>query len=152
MRGCEKELRSPRWWKISGQDHGVAVDYRKDTTWKTCSVRIAVEGTSAADMALRGTAADIARLRDLLSQPKASIKDHHSFAALDLEFHITIAKASGNSLFDLVSMIRGQLAGACRSSAASECHAAFIQRAQDHIQGHRTTGRRCISQSNACAP
>jgi GntR family transcriptional regulator, transcriptional repressor for pyruvate dehydrogenase complex len=75
-------------------------------------VRIALEGTAAADMALRGTAADIARLRDLLSQLNASIKDNHNFAALDLEFHITIAKASGNSLlFDLVSMIRGQLAG-----------------------------------------
>jgi GntR family transcriptional repressor for pyruvate dehydrogenase complex len=75
-------------------------------------VRISLEGTAAADMALRGTEADIARLRDLLSQLKASVKDHHNFAALDLEFHITIAKASGNSLlFDLVSMIRGQLAG-----------------------------------------
>jgi GntR family transcriptional regulator, transcriptional repressor for pyruvate dehydrogenase complex len=75
-------------------------------------VRIALEGTAAADMALRGTEADIAKLRDLLSQLKASIKDNHDFAALDLEFHITIAKASGNSLlFDLVSMIRGQLAG-----------------------------------------
>jgi GntR family transcriptional repressor for pyruvate dehydrogenase complex len=75
-------------------------------------VRIALEGTAAADMAVRGAEADIARLRDLLSQMKASIKDNEQFATLDLEFHITIAKASGNSLlFDLVSMIRGQLAG-----------------------------------------
>ena len=39
-------------------------------------------------------------------------QEAHNFAALDLEFHITIARASGNSLlFDLVSMIRGQLVG-----------------------------------------
>jgi GntR family transcriptional regulator, transcriptional repressor for pyruvate dehydrogenase complex len=75
-------------------------------------VRIALEGTAAANVAVRGSHADIARLRDLLSQMKTSIKDKDHFAALDLEFHIAIAKTSGNSLlFDLVSMIRSQLVG-----------------------------------------
>jgi hypothetical protein len=55
-------------------------------------------------------------------------QEAHNFAALDLEFHITIARASGNSLlFDLVSMIRGQLVGGLsNSSVASQCHSAFI--------------------------
>jgi GntR family transcriptional regulator, transcriptional repressor for pyruvate dehydrogenase complex len=91
----------------------VAVDYGETRHRKNLlEVRIALEGTPAVDMALRGTAADIAKHRSILSQLKASIKDNHNFAALDLEFHITIARAPGNSLlFDLVSMIRGQLVG-----------------------------------------
>jgi GntR family transcriptional regulator, transcriptional repressor for pyruvate dehydrogenase complex len=75
-------------------------------------VRIALEGTAAADAALRGKQADFVKLRELLAQLKDAIKNRDRFAALDLEFHIAIAKASGNSLlFDLVSMIRSQLAG-----------------------------------------
>jgi GntR family transcriptional repressor for pyruvate dehydrogenase complex len=40
----------------------------------------------------------------------AALKDEKRFAALDLEFHVTLAEASENFLIvDLVSMIRGQL-------------------------------------------
>jgi GntR family transcriptional regulator, transcriptional repressor for pyruvate dehydrogenase complex len=39
--------------------------------------------------------------------------DQRRFTALDLDFHIALAKASGNSLAaDLITMIRGQLAKA----------------------------------------
>jgi GntR family transcriptional regulator, transcriptional repressor for pyruvate dehydrogenase complex len=73
-------------------------------------VRIALEGVAAANMALNGTDADIARLGALLARMKNSIDDKKQFAAYDLEFHVTIAKASGNTLlFDLISMIRNQL-------------------------------------------
>jgi GntR family transcriptional regulator, transcriptional repressor for pyruvate dehydrogenase complex len=73
-------------------------------------VRIALEGTAAADVALRGSEEAIARLGALLAKMKTSLKDKKRFAELDLEFHVTLAKASGNSLlFDLVSMIRSQL-------------------------------------------
>ena len=73
-------------------------------------VRIALEGVAAANMALKGTEADIGRLGDLLAKMKSSMNDKKQFAAYDLEFHVTIAQASGNSLlFDLISMIRNQL-------------------------------------------
>jgi GntR family transcriptional repressor for pyruvate dehydrogenase complex len=73
-------------------------------------VRIALEGVAAANMALHGTEADIAKLGALLAKMKSSVKDKKQFAAFDLEFHVTLAKASGNSLlFDLICMIRNQL-------------------------------------------
>jgi GntR family transcriptional repressor for pyruvate dehydrogenase complex len=73
-------------------------------------VRVALEGIAAANVAREGSQADMARLSTLLSKMKSSVKDKKQFAALDLEFHVTLAKASGNSLlFDLVSMIRTQL-------------------------------------------
>jgi GntR family transcriptional repressor for pyruvate dehydrogenase complex len=73
-------------------------------------VRIALEGIAAANVAREGSQADIARLSTLLAKMKSSVKDKKQFAALDLEFHVTLAKASGNSLlFDLICMIRNQL-------------------------------------------
>ncbi len=74
-------------------------------------VRLALEGIAAASAAQRGTDADIAILRGPLEKMKLAIKNEKRFAALDLEFHVGIAKASENQLlFDLISMIRGQLA------------------------------------------
>lgn len=73
-------------------------------------VRIALEGIAAANAARHSSDADLARLGILLKKMKASVKDKKRFAALDLEFHIALAKASGNSLLiDLISMIRSQL-------------------------------------------
>jgi GntR family transcriptional repressor for pyruvate dehydrogenase complex len=73
-------------------------------------VRIALEGIAAANVAQYGTDADIARLGSLVAKMKTSVKDRKQFAALDLDFHVSLSKASGNSLlFDLVSMIRNQL-------------------------------------------
>jgi GntR family transcriptional repressor for pyruvate dehydrogenase complex len=73
-------------------------------------VRIALEGVAAANVALHGTEADIAKLQSLLAKTKSSVKDKKKFAAYDLEFHVTLAKASGNSLlFDLICMIRNQV-------------------------------------------
>jgi GntR family transcriptional repressor for pyruvate dehydrogenase complex len=74
-------------------------------------VRLALEGIAAASAAERGTEADIAVLLSLLHKMKLAVHDERRFAALDLEFHVSIAKASENALlFDLISMIRGQLA------------------------------------------
>lgn len=73
-------------------------------------VRIALEGIAAANVARDGTEADFAKLATILGKMKTAVKDKKQFAALDLEFHVTLAKASGNSLlFDLISMIRNQL-------------------------------------------
>lgn len=73
-------------------------------------VRIALEGIAAAKVATFGGKDNIAKIEALLSKMKAAVTDARRFAALDLEFHITLAKASGNALlYDLISMIRGQL-------------------------------------------
>jgi len=73
-------------------------------------VRIALEGVSAANAALRATEEDRKKFRALLIEMKAAAKDARKFAVLDVDFHIALANSSGNTLvFDLVSMIRGHL-------------------------------------------
>ena len=74
-------------------------------------VRIALEGLAAASAARRGNQPAIHLLQDLLNKMDDSMEDPKRFAALDLDFHLALAKASENNLIlDLVSMIRGQLA------------------------------------------
>ncbi len=74
-------------------------------------VRIAIEGIAAAKAASFAGEQEMARIDALIGRMKEAVGDAKRFAALDLEFHVTLAKASGNALlFDLVSMIRGQLA------------------------------------------
>ncbi len=76
-------------------------------------VRIALEGLAAASAARQGNKAAIQILQDLLNKMDDSMDDPKRFAALDLDFHLALAKASENHLIlDLVSMIRGQLARA----------------------------------------
>ena len=88
-------------WRLITEKHDIV---------NLLEVRIALEGVAAADMALNGTDADVAKLGVLLAKMKTSVNDKKQFAAYDLEFHVTIAKASGNTLlFDLISMIRNQL-------------------------------------------
>lgn len=73
-------------------------------------VRIGLEGVSAANAALRASEEDIGRFQDLIAKMKLARDDARKFAVLDVEFHIALAKASGNALvFDLVSMIRNHL-------------------------------------------
>jgi GntR family transcriptional repressor for pyruvate dehydrogenase complex len=73
-------------------------------------VRIALEGVSAANAALRATDDDIEKFQQLLAKMKAAAKDASKFAVLDVEFHVALANSSGNTLvFDLVSMIREHL-------------------------------------------
>jgi GntR family transcriptional repressor for pyruvate dehydrogenase complex len=73
-------------------------------------VRLALEGVSAGNAALRATGDDIERFKSLLAKMKVAAKDAKKFAVLDVEFHVAVAKSSGNGLvFDLVSMIRSHL-------------------------------------------
>lgn len=73
-------------------------------------VRTALEGVSAANTALHGTPVDIEKLRKVLAKMKAALKDEKTFAALDLEFHVTLAAASDNTLVsDMISLIRSRL-------------------------------------------
>lgn len=74
-------------------------------------VRIGLEGVSAANAALRATQKELEHLEELISQMKGAVQERKHFASLDLEFHLALARASGNDfLIDLISMIRSQLA------------------------------------------
>jgi GntR family transcriptional regulator, transcriptional repressor for pyruvate dehydrogenase complex len=74
-------------------------------------LRISLEGLAAASSAKRATDEDIRYLEALIRSMKNSLSDSKRFGALDLDFHLGLARASQNqAVFDLVSMIRGQLA------------------------------------------
>jgi len=73
-------------------------------------VRLALEVMSAAKAAANATEGDLNELRELVAKMKTCGTNETQFARLDAEFHVVIAKASGNTLIlDLVSMIRRQL-------------------------------------------
>jgi len=73
-------------------------------------VRIALEGVTAASVAMRATEEDLANLQGMILKMEAALNNEKAFAALDLEFHILLATISQNFLiYDLVAMIRGQL-------------------------------------------
>jgi GntR family transcriptional regulator, transcriptional repressor for pyruvate dehydrogenase complex len=97
-----KFLRKIMEWRLISENHDIE---------NLLEVRVALEGVSAAYSALNATPADIEKARKLLAQMKSALKDKKQFAVLDLEFHITLANASGNAvLYDLISVIRSQLA------------------------------------------
>ena len=88
-------------WRIITEQHDIE---------DLMQVRIALEGVTAASAALRGSDEELAKLRVLIAKMEAHVNDEKRFAALDLEFHITMATISKNFLiYDLVTMIRGQL-------------------------------------------
>jgi GntR family transcriptional regulator, transcriptional repressor for pyruvate dehydrogenase complex len=76
-------------------------------------VRIALESLTAASVATNRLEEDLRDLDELLTRMKAAQNDARRFGELDLEFHLTLARASGNTLVvDLITMIRGQVAKA----------------------------------------
>jgi GntR family transcriptional repressor for pyruvate dehydrogenase complex len=88
-------------WRIITEQHDIE---------DLMEVRIALERITAARAARLGDKDQLAKLEQLLAKMETAVKDTKRFALLDLEFHINLAHASDNFLiFDLVSMIRGQL-------------------------------------------
>jgi GntR family transcriptional repressor for pyruvate dehydrogenase complex len=88
-------------WRIITEQHDIE---------NLMEVRVALESVSAARAARLGDEEDLAKLDQILAKMETVVKDPKRFAALDLEFHVCLASASNNFLiFDLVSMIRGQL-------------------------------------------
>ncbi len=88
-------------WRIITEQHDIE---------DLMQVRIALEGVTAASVALRGSEEDLAKLELVIKKMESVLNDEKKFAALDLEFHITMATISKNFLiYDLVAMIRGQL-------------------------------------------
>jgi GntR family transcriptional repressor for pyruvate dehydrogenase complex len=91
-------------WRIITEQHDIE---------DLMQARIALESVTAASAARLADKDDLAKLDLLLAKMEAAVLDEKRFAALDLEFHLTLAAASENFLiYDLVSMIRGQFAKA----------------------------------------
>lgn len=89
-------------WRLITEQHDIQ---------NLAEVRVGLEGLAAANAARSGSEEDLRALEILLEKMRASQEDHKRFSALDVEFHIAIAEASGNRLLiDMISMIRGQLA------------------------------------------
>jgi GntR family transcriptional repressor for pyruvate dehydrogenase complex len=96
-----KFLRKIVEWRLITERHNIE---------NLMEVRIALEGVSAANSALRATEEDKKKFKHLVKEMEDAVDDAKRFAVLDVDFHIALASASGNTLvFDLVSMIRGHL-------------------------------------------
>jgi len=88
-------------WRMSTEQHDIE---------DLMEVRIALEGVTAASAARNVCEADLKKLRDLVARMENSVGDAKRFAALDLDFHLSLARVSNNKLIlDLVAVIRGQL-------------------------------------------
>jgi GntR family transcriptional repressor for pyruvate dehydrogenase complex len=88
-------------WRMSVEQHNIE-DLMK--------VRIALEGLSSAEAAIHGDDTDFKTLKALISKMENAVEDPRRFAVLDSEFHLSLARVSKNKLlFDLISLIRGQL-------------------------------------------
>lgn len=100
-RDGEKFLRKIIEWRLITEKHDIE---------NLLEVRIALEGVSAANTARHATEEQIENLRKLINKMQNVLGDEKSFANLDLEFHVAIANASGNSLVsDLIELVRSQL-------------------------------------------
>jgi GntR family transcriptional regulator, transcriptional repressor for pyruvate dehydrogenase complex len=88
-------------WRMSMERHNIE---------DLMQVRVALEGLSSAAAATNGDDADFKALTGLISKMEDAVEDPRRFAALDSEFHLSLARVSKNKLlFDLISLIRGQL-------------------------------------------
>lgn len=70
--------------------------------------RVQLERNAARGAASARTAEDVHRLAGLVEAMRSTDSDYHEFNALDTEFHVTIARISGNALAaDLMQALRG---------------------------------------------
>lgn len=88
-------------WRVISERHDIE---------NLMEVRIGLESMAAARAARCRTAEDMQAIDALLLKMNAASDENKRFAALDVEFHLAIARASGNPLLlDMISTIRGQL-------------------------------------------
>ncbi|MEV6899559.1 FadR/GntR family transcriptional regulator [Amycolatopsis sp. NPDC051372] len=82
--------------------------------------RVQLERNAARGAASTRTPEDVARLAELVEGMRAADQEYQQFNALDTEFHVTIARISGNALAtDLMQALRG--------AVESEMAAAFAR-------------------------
>ena len=88
-------------WRLITQRHDVE---------QLLNVRLALECYAVSEAARVRAAEDIEHLSQLIEQMRGFVKQAPRFATVDLQFHLAIARMSGNTLlFDMISMIRGQV-------------------------------------------
>jgi GntR family transcriptional repressor for pyruvate dehydrogenase complex len=88
-------------WRLTIEQHDIE---------NLFEVRTALECLAVESVARLRSEAVIAKLEEILVKMTGSLVDAKRYGAFDLEFHVTLGKASENALlFDLISMIRGQL-------------------------------------------
>jgi GntR family transcriptional repressor for pyruvate dehydrogenase complex len=80
---------------LSTQSHSISHD-------DLMEVRRVLEVKVAAFAAERAQPDSIDELRDLLSKMESVVGDSDAFAQYDLEFHVTLARATGNEIFALL--------------------------------------------------
>src|ERR1700730_6360533 len=76
-------------WRIITEQHDIE---------NLMEVRVALESVSAARAARLGDEEHLAKLEQILAKMETAVKDPKRFAALDLEFHVSLASASNNFL------------------------------------------------------
>lgn len=96
-------------------------------------LRLGVEGMAAALAARRRTPEQLARLRDCLDRMEQSLRDGSSGTEADLEFHRTIADATGNGHYRMfMDYLQKFYASAIETSRSRSAQAPGLsQRVQD---------------------
>ncbi|MGQ9366233.1 FadR/GntR family transcriptional regulator [Azospirillum sp. ST 5-10] len=96
-------------------------------------VRLALEPEAAALAARRRGADDVAELHRLAERMAARSNTAASFAHHDLEFHLVVARASGNPFMRSISaLIEAALAAAFRISSPADDPAKLAASAEEH--------------------
>jgi GntR family transcriptional repressor for pyruvate dehydrogenase complex len=118
-------------------------------------VRIALEGMAIANAARTEDATLIPTLQKLLARMKTAVDsmNRRLFVELDLEFHVTIARAAQNDLlFDLVSMIRSQLAYGLTRRGSSALASTLSKRTWPDRAGREEARPRSRNRGHAASP
>ena len=115
---------------------GLLID-RKDVQ-DLIETRLLLESQTAFWAAHRASLANLQEIEDAIDGMEQSIHDPESYLRADLQFHISIAQASQNSiLYHLVSMTRGYLQAWIQRSLSRPTPRKTQQRAEISIQEHR---------------
>lgn len=94
-------------------DHALAT--AQATTLQVLEMRQGIEVAAAGFAAQRRSEADVARLGEILRSLKTHVADIPRYVHFDVEFHLTLAGATGNPLFKLfLSSIREVMAESMR--------------------------------------
>lgn len=116
---------------------GLLID-RKDVR-DLIETRLLLESQTAFWAAQRGTKLNLQEIEGAIKGMEESIHDPESYLRADLQFHISVAQASQNSIFyQLVSMIRGYLQAWIQRSLSRPTPRKTQQRAEISIQEHQT--------------